>query len=144
MTQLVINRVEEEKPEIGDFLNKEFTEYAIGNHVQLNFDEFCFTAEDEDANIVGVIVGRAYYNEVHIGDLIVDSKYRRTGLGSRLVAAVEEYYSGKGYDKITLTTFGFQAPEFYQKLGYNIEFIREDVDPKLKKYFLIKQVGLKS
>ena len=42
------------------------------------------------------------------------------------------------YDKIALTTFGFQAPGFYQKNGYSIEFIREDKDPKLKKYFLIK------
>ena len=74
MTQLVINRVEEEKPEIGDFLNEEFTEYAMESHVRLNFDEFCFVAEDEESNIVGVIVGRAYYNEVHIGDLIVDPK----------------------------------------------------------------------
>jgi len=35
-------------------------------------------------------------------------------------------------------TFGFQAPEFYKKLGYEIEFIRENRDPKLNKYFLKK------
>ena len=51
---------------------------------------------------------------------------------------VEEYYKDKGYDIITLTTFGFQAPEFYKKLGYEVEFVREDKDPKLAKYFLAK------
>ena len=45
-----------------------------------------------------------------------------------------------GYDKITLTTFGFQAPEFYKKLGYIVEFIREDKNPKLCKYFLSKRI----
>ena len=45
---------------------------------------------------------------------------------------------GRGYEKITLTTFGFQAPEFYKKLGYEVEFVREDKDPKLAKYFLAK------
>ena len=96
--------------------------------------------EEEDGKILGAITGRAYYNEVHIGDLIVSKDCRRSGLGSKLVKAVEEYYSGKCYDIITLTTFGFQAPEFYKKLGYKIEFVRENKDPKLSKYFLSKSI----
>ncbi len=56
----------------------------------------------------------AIYNEVHIGDLIVDKAYRRDGVGSKLVEAVENAYKDKGYEKIALTTFGFQAPEFYK------------------------------
>lgn len=62
-------------------------------------------------------------------------------IGTKLVKAVEEAFTGKGYNKITLTTFGFQAPEFYKKLGYSLEFIREDNDPKLCKYFYIKQIN---
>ena len=59
---------------------------------------------------------------------------------AELVKKVEEEYSGKGYEKITLTTFGFQAPEFYKKLGYSLEFVREDKDPKLSKYFYSKAI----
>lgn len=70
--------------------------------------------------------------------MIVDEGYRGSGLGSRLVAAVEDAYRGKGYDAVTLTTFGFQAPAFYRKRGYTLEFIREDKDPKLSKYFFRK------
>ena len=107
--------------------------------MELNYEEFCFVAED-DGNIAGVITGRAYYNEVHIGDLIVGKDSRKSGIGSKLVHAVEDAYKGKGYEKITLTTFGFQAPEFYKKLGYELEFVREDKDPKLSKYFLMKKL----
>jgi len=109
--------------------------------VDLNFDDYCFVAEGEDGKILGVITGRAYYNEVHIGDLIIAEGSRRSGLGSKLVHAVEKAFSGKGYEKITLTTFGFQAPEFYKKLGFQVEFIREDKDPKLTKYFLAKALA---
>ena len=116
----MIRRAEEDDPKIGEFINKEFTDYALKNEVTLGYDEFCFV-EEEDGKILGAITGRAYYNEVHIGDLIVSKDCRRSGLGSKLVKAVEEYYSGKCYDIITLTTFGFQAPEFYKKLGYKIE-----------------------
>ena len=97
---------------ISEFTDVEFSNYATDCDVELNFEEFCFTAE-ENGNLAGVIVGRAYYNEVHIGDLIVGKGYRRDGIGSKLVTAVEEAYKGKGYEKIALTTFGFQAPEFY-------------------------------
>ena len=134
----VIRRVNEENDAIGDFIHEGFTAYGKQRGVTLNYDEFCFTAEDGDGKIIGVITGRAYYNEVHIGDLIVDERHRGTGLGSRLVRAAEDAYRDKGYDVVTLTTFGFQAPEFYKKLGYGIEFIRESRDPKLNKYFLKK------
>ena len=133
----MIRRVEDEEPMIGEFIGKEFADYAVQNGVELNYDDFCFV-EEEDGKILGAITGRAYYDEVHVVDLIVDRSCRRSGLGSRLVATVEEAYKNKGYAKITLTTFGFQAPEFYKKLGYQIEFVRESKDPKLSKYFLSK------
>ena len=140
MAEAVIKRVSGEDETVGDFIHEEFTRYGIQNDVDLNYDEFCFAAEDADGRIVGVITGRAYYNEVHIGDLIVGEHYRRSGLGRRLVSTVEEAYRDQGYDVITLTTFGFQAPEFYKKLGYSVEFVRSSKDPKLSKYFLKKDL----
>ena len=121
------------------FTDVEFSNYATDCDVELNFEEFCFVAED-NGNIAGVIIGRAYYNEIHIGDLVVGKEYRRDGIGSKLVNAVEDAYKGKGYEKIALTTFGFQAPEFYKKLGYELEFVREDKDSKLSKYFYLKKI----
>ncbi|MBR2551274.1 MAG: GNAT family N-acetyltransferase [Clostridiales bacterium] len=137
---MIIKRVDEADDRIGDFIHEEFVQYGEQNDVVLNYDEFCFVAEDDDGKITGVITGRAYYNEVHIGDLIVRRECRGEGLGRMLVSAVEDAYKGKGYEKITLTTFGFQAPEFYKKLGYEVEFIREDNDPKLRKFFLAKSL----
>lgn len=135
--QMEIKRVTEDD-RTGEFINVEFSDYATDCDVELNYEEFCFVAE-EDGKLAGVITGRAYYNEVHIGDLIVGRDYRRDGVGSKLVAAVEDAFRGKGYEKIALTTFGFQAPEFYKKLGYVLEFVREDKDPRLSKYFYLKK-----
>jgi ribosomal protein S18 acetylase RimI-like enzyme len=134
-----IRRINEIDDKVGEFINEEFSQYAIQKEVKLNYEEFCFVAED-DGEIVGVITGRAYYNEVHIGDLIVGRNCRKSGIGTSLVQAVEAAYQDGAYDKISLTTFGFQAPEFYKKLGYEVEFIRKDEDPKLWKYFLIKNL----
>ena len=137
---MIISRISEEDERTGEFINKAFTDYAVNNNVDLNFEEYCFIAEDDTGKIIGVITGRAYYNEVHIGDLIIDKDHRKQSIGSKLVNRVEEEYKNKGYNKITLTTFGFQAPEFYKKLGYSLEFVREDTDPKLSKYFYCKKL----
>ena len=128
-----VKRVDEINDSIGEFINREFTVFGQESGVELNYDEFCFVAEDDAGQLLGVITGRAYYNEVHIG-----KSHRKSGIGSKLVEEVEKAYRGKGYEKITLTTFGFQAPEFYKKLGYETEFVRRDKDPKLSKYFLAK------
>ena len=135
-----IKRVNEDDSRIGGFINEEFSSYAEQNNIDLNFNKFCFIAESDSGEILGAITGRAYYNEVHIGDLIIHKAHRKCGLGSKLVSAVEKAFQNAGYDKITLTTFGFQAPEFYKKLGYIVEFIREDKNPNLCKYFLSKQI----
>ena len=135
---MVIKQVADDD-RISDFINEEFSGYATECEVALNYEEFCYAAE-EDGKILGVITGRAYYNEVHIGDLIVSKDCRRAGVGRKLVAFVENAFSGMGYEKIALTTFGFQAPEFYKKLGYELEFVREDKDPKLNKYSFLKRI----
>lgn len=127
--------------ELGEVIDCEFNKYAVKNGLICDFTTFCFVA-DHDGETAGVLTGHTYYNEVHISDLIVTEKHRGKGIGSKLVLAVEERYKDKGFDNISLTTYEFQAPEFYKKLGYVAEFVRPDsTNPKLTKYFLIKQLN---
>ena len=81
---MIIKRVNETNDEAGEFINKSFTDYAVKNDVALNYEEYCFAAE-ENGEIIGIITGRAYYNEVHIGDLIIDEKYRHMSIGRFLM-----------------------------------------------------------
>ena len=135
-----IVRMDDTNEAINNFIDVEFTEYGKEKGVDVNYEDFLFIAKDDDGEIIGAITGHAYYNEVYVGDLIIGKNHRREGLGSKLIKAVEDAFKGKGYDIMTLTTFGFQAPVFYQKLGFEIEFIREQKDTKINKYFLLKKL----
>ena len=119
-------------------IDEEFNKYAIKNDVVCNYTLFAFIAK-EDGNFVGIITGNSYYKEVHISDLIVINEYRNKHIGSKLMQTVEDYFKDKGFENINLTTYGFQAPEFYKKCGFEVEFIRKNKDnPKLDKYYLVK------
>ena len=51
----------------------------------------------------------------------------------------EEYLRSQNMRFMTVSTYEFQAPEFYKKLGFNVEFIRDNKEiPSMKEYFLIK------
>ena len=124
--------------EIYKMLGEEFEKYAIKNDVICNYTPFAFVAKEED-KIIGLITGNSYYKEVHIGDLIVLEEYRNKHVGSKLMQEVENHFMNKGFENVNLTTYAFQAPEFYKKCGFKVEFIREcKSNAKLNKYFLVK------
>lgn len=124
--------------QIYKIINEEFTRFADKNLVQSEYVSFGFVAKEND-KIVGVITAHTFYKDVHVDDLIVLEDYRKKDIGTQLLEAVENYCKNEGFDNINLTTYAFQAPEFYKKCGYEVEFIREDrKNPKLNKYFFIK------
>ena len=69
MSIITVRRTTENNEKIGDFLNEGFTQYGEQNGVALNYDDFCFVAEDDNGTIAGVITGRAYY-KLRVVDLI--------------------------------------------------------------------------
>ena len=119
-------------------IDTEFNKYAEKNGVVCNYKSFNFIAKEND-KVIGLITGHSYYKEVHISDLIVYEEYRNNHIGTKLVETVENYFKNKEFENINLTTYAFQAPEFYKKCGFKLEFVRENKEnPKLTKYFLVK------
>ncbi len=132
---------EELNEEFYKMLNEEFDKFAAKNGVTCNYIPFSFIAK-EDGKFVGLITGHSYYKEVYIANLIVLEEYRNKHVGSMLVKAVEDYHKDKGFENINLTTYAFQAPEFYKKCGFEVDFVRKNKEnPKLNKYYLVKYFG---
>ncbi len=124
--------------EFDKLADKLLDEYDSKNDVNYNFKQFVFTASEND-EIVGILTGFSYYAEVQINNLVVLEKYRGQGIGSKLIKQVENYFADKGFNNINLTTNAFQAPEFYTKCGFELEFVRNNKEnPKLTKYFFVK------
>ena len=65
----------------------------------------------------------------------MSSDWRHKGLGTRLIAAVEEKGRRNVAKKAELNTFGFQAPGFYEKQGYQCFGAIEDAFEGYGHYF---------
>ena len=126
---------------LGNWIDRTFDAFAEQNGEVCNYTPFAFAAKN-DGEVVGVIKGHSFYREVHISELIVAQDCRGQGIGSRLLSVVKTFFQGKGYDNLNLTTYRFQAPEFYQKCGFTLEYIRENPDyPSLAKYFFVMEMN---
>jgi len=135
---LEIEHKESIEEELCEIIDTEFNKYAIKNDLICNYKPFSFVAREND-EVVGILKGNSMYKEVYIGELIVVEQYRNKDIGSELIKAVENYYKDKGFENMNLNTYSFQAPEFYKKCGFKVEYIRENKEnPKLNKYFLVK------
>ena len=77
---------------------------------------------------------------MHLDILWVDEKYRKTGIGSRLLKAAEEVAVQRGCHSVHVDTMSWQAPEFYKKHGYRIIGELNDIPAGNKKFHLVKDL----
>ena len=80
------------------------------------------------------------WNCVAIDILWVDCVNRKKGIGSKLLAEVEELARGKGAQLIHLDTFDFQAKDFYIKQGYEVFGKLQDCPKGHCRYYLMKRL----
>ncbi len=74
---------------------------------------------DEHDAILGGLWGHTFYRWMFIDLLAVPEQGRGQGIGSKLMQMAEATARDKECVGIWLDTFDFQAPEFYQKMGFS-------------------------
>ena len=96
-------------------------------------------AKASDRAIHAGLIGHCYAGWLFISLLWVHADLRRSGIGSRLIAAAERHAVEFGCHSAWVDTFSFQAPNFYPRFGYR-EFARLDYPPGHHRIFLQKQL----
>lgn len=127
--------------EINDKMEDGLEEYALSHAINVDYKPFSLVLYDEKEEVVGALDAFSSYSSVHIRDLWVKKSHRGKGLGKQLLAELENHFKEKGFHNINTVSCAFQAPEFYVKCGYEVEFVRENIqNPKLTMTFLIKRL----
>jgi ribosomal protein S18 acetylase RimI-like enzyme len=78
--------------------------------------------------VVGGLIGRTALGLLFIDVFFLPETLRGRGIGSRMVRLAEEEAMRRGCRSAVLYTISFQAPDFYERLGYRV-FGRVSCDP---------------
>lgn len=101
---------------------------------------YAFFLKDAQSKVVGGAVGYTMYGQLYTDMLWIDRAFRNKGLGSKLLIAAEELGKKRKCTFSCLLTMSWQALPMYQKLGYEIEFVREGFENSAKMYHLRKSL----
>jgi GNAT superfamily N-acetyltransferase len=83
----------------------------------------------EGNSFTAILTADVYWDWMHIDELWVEESHRGQGIGKTLMQKAEEYAIAKTLSGLWLWTQSWQAPKFYEKLGY-AEFTRFEDLPK--------------
>lgn len=120
---------------------------ALGNHSirctginGLAEEPIAFEIRDGD-KLIGCVVVQLFWGQLHIKYLLVEEPFRSQGIGRCLMEHAFEFGKKQGCHFAFVETLSFQAPEFYQKLGFKMDFVRHGYDKEASFYYLRKDFG---
>ena len=132
--------VEERPPvEDRDTLNQALTDHNKMFLADAAFARLAVFLRDATGPVRAGLDASTYSDWMFVNNLWVHAELRGQGVGRELMARAEQRAAALGCHSAYLDTFSFQAPGFYQKLGYTV-FGTLDYPPDHKRFFLQKRL----
>jgi GNAT superfamily N-acetyltransferase len=121
-------------------LRKELVKHNVGHSTIAQSTDMAVFVRDSDGKLVGGVTGNLWGAVLEIDFLWLHADLRGQGLGAQILSRLEDEARARGGSLAFLNTFSFQAPAFYQKLGYQIMDSINGYPDGVKKYFLKKSL----
>ncbi|MBC3758934.1 GNAT family N-acetyltransferase [Hyunsoonleella sp. SJ7] len=97
-------------------------------------------ARNNAGEIIGGLYGRSIWGTLEIKTFAVKSEYRNEGIGEKLIKEAEIEAKKRNCRFISLDTFSFQAPKFYEKYGFKKVGTETDFPLGFEKYYYQKKI----
>ncbi|GGP54582.1 GNAT family N-acetyltransferase [Shewanella saliphila] len=115
---------------------RQFNVEHLGNE---STQPLTIVARSDDGDVIGGVAGQTIYKNFLINIVWIDAKYRGKGLGEELMQLAEIEAIKRGCLIAQLDTLDFQAPIFYEKLGFSVVGKVPKFSGSPARYFMMKQ-----
>ena len=95
--------------------------------------------DDSTSEVTGGLWASVYYDWLYVELLCVPAASRGSGTGTALLATAESIAIARNCVGVWLDTYEFQAPAFYEKLGYEV-FARLPEYPRGYERIFLKKI----
>ena len=123
-----------------DIIFKELLEYNLKYLEDKDVHELGIFLEDESGTKAAGLIGTTHGNWLEINYLWVSKENRGQNIGSKLVNKAESIAKERGCKYAFVNTFDFQAPKFYEKLGYKEELTLTEYPITGKRHYYTKVI----
>jgi NAD(P)H-dependent FMN reductase/N-acetylglutamate synthase-like GNAT family acetyltransferase len=113
-------------PEIEAFLAARIYEFNSNATGYFDGESFSATQRDDAGTIRAGIYGYTWGGCGYVSYLWVDERHRGHGLGRALLRAAEEHARTRDCAVLFVATHSFQAPDFYERMGFERQTIVRD------------------
>ena len=110
----------EPRPEDVEYLEDRLYEHNVSVTGIEDGQLLAFLVRDDSGRIVAGICGNTWGGGCEIRQFWVEQSHRHRGLGTLLFKAAEREACRRGCSQMLLMTFSFQAPEFYERHGFEV------------------------
>lgn len=136
---MTINTNENPEPKEVDELRAALRAFNQSVTSDSNYHQLYITAKNENNELIAGVYGKIAWQWLYIDLLWVHPEHRELGLGKQLMQRIEKQANQRSVFAYYVSTASFQAPVFYQKLGYQICGEIKDLPPGFTTYYLKKQ-----
>jgi GNAT superfamily N-acetyltransferase len=120
------------------FIEDQIDEYNIVRTGRRDFRPLAVVLRDADDKIVAGLYGFTWAGWLEIKFVWVREDLRGLGHGRRMLEAAEAEARARGCAQVWLDSYTFQAPTFYQHLGYDVFGSLAGYPPPHGRVFLTK------
>mgnify|MGYP000940664483 CR=1 FL=1 len=131
-----ITSEEDADPEDVHRVRQGLSEYNLKYAPEDNYHRVNLFIRDGNGEIAGGLLGETFWRWLHVDILWISDELRGQGYGTHLIQTAEDQARQNGCLYSSLDTMDFQALPFYEKLGYSVFGVLEDMPPGHKRYFL--------
>lgn len=126
--------------ELIDYLDKKISEINWANWEVSERLPLAIQIKNETGDVIAGAAGRTFGNWLMINTLWVSEELRGQNIGSKILNEIERAGKKRGCVKCLLDTLNFQAMPFYEKHGYQTQWVQKDYPKTGSKYFMVKHL----
>lgn len=130
--------IADKSTEFADTVKQKIIEFNQAHWQTLKRQNLGLKLQDDDGNLLAGLSGKTFGNWLLIDYLWVDEALRQQHIGSRLLLEAESKAKQRGCQFALLDTLDFQAKPFYERHGYQVQWVQQAYPEIGSKFFMVK------
>ncbi|NMP30054.1 GNAT family N-acetyltransferase [Thalassotalea sp. M1531] len=126
--------------ELLDYLDKKIADFNWRHWEVEERLPLAIQIKNDDGDVIAGAGARTFGNWLLLNTLWVSDELRGQNIGSQILEKIEQAGKQRGCIKCLLDTLNFQAMPFYEKHGYQVQWVQEDYPKTGCKYFMVKDL----